>query len=205
MKRYLLLATFCLAALSCTQETNFYLNPEITSFVLDADGGSFDEMIFTNGIWSCTVSDDAAKVTPDAGSYTCPVHIEVAENTEMFTKSIRIRFTSSSDDGLSRYANVVLTQACHPFLFCEEPDKTIGPEGGQVRFSINSNKEWRVEPLIGGTFPFGIDPMTGGPNRTELTLDIPANDTGEERHFLVYLSLLSDPDVTLALTVDQEA
>jgi hypothetical protein len=203
MKRYLLIVLLCLTGLtagSCEQETNFYLTPEFYTFVCDADGGTFDEMLFTNGVWTCEISDDAATVTPSSGDYTCPIHIEVAENPERYTKAIRLRFTSSYD-GLNRYANVVVTQACHPFLFCEEPVKSIDLEGGVVSFSVNSSEAWQVQPLDGGSYPFGIEPMEGGPNRMDVFLQIPPSE--EEQTLTLHLALKSDPSVHVALTVLQ--
>ena len=203
MKRYLLLAIFCLAALSCEQETNFYLTPEVSTIVLGPEGGSLDEMIFTNGTWTCTVSDDAVTVTPASGDYTCPVHIEVGENQEMFTKAIRIRFTSSYDE-LYRYANVVVTQACHPFIFCEEPVKSIGPEGGDVRFSVNASEDWQWDSsLAGGVSQVDVSPVSGGANRTDVTVRVPANDTGAGRSFTVRLVLKNTPATFQNLTVNQ--
>ena len=204
MKRYLLLALLCLAVLSCDQDTNFYVTPEVSTFEFGPDGGEFDDVIFTNGSWTCEASDDAVTVTPSSGDYTTSVHVVVAPNTERYTKAIRIKFISTYGD-LSRNSNVVVTQDCYPFIFCEDEDvKTIGPEGGKVRFSVNSNQLWKMSFPTGALTPSRAEPLSGGPNTTTVTLDIPANDEGSERWFEVLLYLESDPDVCLTLTVIQE-
>lgn len=204
MKRYLLLALLCLAAVSCDQDTDFYIYPDVHLFEFDAEGGSFDNVIFTNGVWSCEVSDAAVTVSPMSGDYTTPIHVEVGENEEMYTKAIRLRFTSKLDD-LSRTGDIIITQHCHPFIFCEDPVKQVGPEGGVVRFSVNSNEPWSVETPDGGPMPCSVDPMTGGPNSTVVSVDVPANPQGAERTLRVVLSLVSDPFVFVTLTIIQGA
>ncbi len=204
MKRYLLLVVLCLAAVSCDQDTNFYITPNHTSFVLGPNGGSFDDVLFTNGSWTCTVSDDAATVTPMSGDYTTPFRVVVGPNSERFTKAIRIKFTSTLGD-LSRTANVVVTQDCFPFIFADETLQTIGPEGGRVFFTVNSNEPWVMLEPDDSVLPagFSAEPRNGGPNNTTVTLDIPVNDTGEERWLEVLLHLESDPEVYVILTVIQ--
>ena len=204
MKRYLLLVVLCLAAVSCDQDTNFYITPNHTSFVLGPNGGSFDDVLFTNGSWTCTVSDDAATATPMSGDYTTPFRVVVGPNSERFTKAIRIKFTSTLGD-LSRTANVVVTQDCFPFIFADETLQTIGPEGGRVFFTVNSNEPWVMLEPDDSVLPagFSAEPRNGGPNNTTVTLDIPVNDTGEERWLEVLLHLESDPEVYVILTVIQ--
>lgn len=205
MKRYLLLVFLCLMAVSCDQDTNFYVTPDVSTFEFGPDGGEFDDVIFTNGSWTCEVSDDAVTVTPSSGDYTTSVHVVVAPNTERYTKAIRLKFISTYGD-LSRNSNVVVTQDCYPFIFCEDEDvKTIGSEGGKVRFTVNSNQPWVLLEPDGSVSPagFSAEPLNGGPNSTTVTLDIPANDTGEERWLEVLLHLKSDPEVSLILTVIQ--
>lgn len=204
MKRYLLLVVLCLAAVSCDQDTNFYITPNHTSFVLGPNGGSFDDVLFTNGSWTCTVSDDAATVTPMSGDYTTPFRVVVGPNSERFTKAIRIKFTSTLGD-LSRTANVVVTQDCFPFIFADETLQTIGPEGGRVFFTVNSNEPWVMLEPDDSVLPagFSAEPRNGGPNNTTVMLDIPVNDTGEERWLEVLLHLESDPEVYVILTVIQ--
>ena len=203
MKRYLLLALMGLAALSCTQETTLTITPDVRNFQFGPEGGSFDVVIFTNGVWTATCNDELFSFSPAEGDYTTPMHVVVPENNEHFTKSVRIQLTSKVSD-ISRTAQVIITQGCYPFIYCEEPDKEIGPEGGKVRFSVNSNEPWNLSPEA-GVVPFGASPETGGPNRETVTLDIPANDTGEPRSFSVLLSLQSDIDVFVILTVKQGA
>jgi len=204
MKRYLLLALLCLAALSCTQETTLTVEPEVRDFHFGPEGGSFDVIIFTNGIWTATCSDPAITFSPASGDYTLPMHVEVPENLEHFSKATHIQITSKTED-LSRTTQVVISQDCYPFIFSEEETcKTIGPEGGKVRFAVNSNEPWKLSPEA-GVPSFGAEPETGGPNREVVTLDIPANDSGLPRSFSVLLSLQSDIDIYVILTVEQGA
>jgi hypothetical protein len=204
MKRYLLLVVLCLMAVSCDQETNFYATPDKTSFVFGPEGGSFDDVLFTNGSWTCTVSDESVTVTPMSGDFTSPFHVEVPANTEMYTKSIRIQFTSKYDD-MSRVATVAITQDCFPFLVADDVLKAIGYEGGRVFFTVNSNEPWKLRVLNEAANPagFSVEPRSGGPNSTTVTIDIPANDTGKDRLFKVELYLESHPEESLVLGVIQ--
>lgn len=204
MKRYLLLVVLCLAAVSCNQDTNFYVAPDRTSFVLGPNGGTFDDILFTNGSWTCTVSDDAATVSPMSGDYTTPFRVVVGANNERFTKAITIQFKSTLGD-LSRTAKVVITQDCFPFIFADDVLKAIGYEGGRVFFTVNSNEPWKLRVLNEAANPagFSVEPRSGGPNSTTVTIDIPANDTGKDRLFKVELYLESHPEETLVLGVIQ--
>ena len=204
MKRYLLFVVLCLMTVSCDQETNFYATPDKSSFVFGPEGGTFDDVLFTNGSWTCTVSDDAVTVTPMSGDYTSPFRVVVPANPEMYTKSIQIKFTSKYDD-LSRVATVAITQDCFPFLVADAVAQAIGYEGGRVFFTVNSNRTWNMRLPNGDTYPagFSAEPQSGGPNNTTVTLDIPANDTGEDRVFRVELYLESEPTETLVLGVVQ--
>ena len=203
MKRYLLLVAVCLAAVSCDQETDFYVTPDIRTIVMEAEGGSFDDVIFTNGVWTTEISDEAVTITPSTGSYTTKVHVVVGENQEHFTKAIRIRFTSSDGDN-SRTGDIVITQQCHPFLLCDEPVKTIGAAGGKVFFSVNSNAKWGLMQWDGG-MPYEVTPQVGGPNRTDITVTVSENTSGEERTLPITIHLIDSHEVTLTLKVVQGA
>jgi len=200
MKRFLIPVLAVLLLASCTQETEISIAPDITSVEFGPEGGSFDAVIFTNGHWTASCEDEAVAFSPASGDYTLPIHVEVGENTEMFTKAIRLALVTKIDEN-SRSSRIVITQHCRPFVYCEEPSKTVGPEGGSVRFSVNSNRPWTVvnEP------PVPVDPVSAGPNRTEVTLSVPRNDGNVERTFTVRLALVDDPSVWIDLTVVQSA
>jgi hypothetical protein len=198
MKRYLPLLILCLAALSCTQETELSIAPDVGSFQFDEHGGQFDAIIFTNGSWTATCDDPAVSFAPQSGDYTTPIHVSVGANEEKYTKNIRLALTATLDN-LTRTGRIVITQACAPFIFCEEAVKTVGPEGGVVRFSVNSNEPWKV-----ASQSCPVDPMTGGPNIEDVSLLVPENTEGVQRTFTVILSLEKDPQTTLVLTVVQQ-
>ena len=201
MKRYLLLVALCLAALSCTQEAELSITPDVGAFQFDETGGQFDAIILTNGSWTASCDDPAVSFSPQSGDYSSPIHVTVGANEEMYTKVIRITLNAKLDN-LTRTSRIVVTQTCAPFLFCEEATKTIGPEGGLIHFSVNSNEPWSVaQPdAISGS---QVTPLTGGPNSTIVTFDIPANGEGRERTFVAQLNLQDHPSVSLTLTVVQ--
>ena len=200
MKRFLIPVLAVILLASCTQETTISIAPDITSIELGPEGGAFDAVIFTNGQWTATCEDESVTFSPASGDYTLPMHIEVGENTEMFTKAIRIALLTQLD-GNNRSSKIVITQHCRPFIFCEEPSKTIGPEGGDVRFSVNSNQSW----VVVNESPVLVDPVSGGPNRTEVTMRVPRNDENVERTFTIRLALVDEPSVWIELTVVQAA
>ena len=119
MKKTLLLVALILLAVSCDQDTNLSITSDISSYRFDAEGGSFDAIIFTNGSWTASCEDESVKFTPDAGYCTTPMHIEVGANEAYYTKSVRITLTTVYDS-YSRTGKIVLTQDCRPFIFCEE-------------------------------------------------------------------------------------
>ena len=60
--------------------------------------------------------------------------------------------------------------------------------------------------LDGEPYAGVVEPSEGGPNRTDVALTaIPENTTGRPRTFCVTLALTEYPDVTLVLTVRQDA
>ena len=205
MKKYSVLVSLMLLLASCTQNTQLSIAPDVASWAFDADGGSFDVVIFTNGIWTATCEDSTVVFTPASGDYTTPMHVTVGKNEEMYTKSIRIAL-SSKIDAISRSSRIVITQTCNPFIFCEEAEKTIGPEGGAVRFPVNADHAWKVveTALDGVAFPLTVDPSEHGANSVDVAVWIPENESGRERTFTVTLALEQDPSVNVVLTVTQK-
>ena len=205
MKKYLLPALLSLMLFSCTQESQISVAPDITSHRFDPAGGTLDVVLFTNGSWTATCEDSSVSLTPESGDYTTPIHIAVGPNVERYTKSIRIDIVSRID-GKSANSRIVLTQDCFPFIFCEEPAATIGSAGGTVRFSVNSNSPWKVfvTTLDSEPFSLAVDPQSHGANRTEVSVLIPANETGIARTFAVTLVVEEDLSKFIVLKVSQE-
>lgn len=210
MKRFLLLAALLVAAAlsaSCDQETNLSVVPDVDMFTFGPDGGEFDVVVFTNGHWKATCSDESISFAPDSGDFTAPMHVKVGPNRNNFTKSVRITLVTKLDN-LSRTARIAVTQECGPFLTAASTEERIGREGGTVRFSVNSDHPWRKTGVTLDGEPYAgiVEPSEGGPNRTDVALTaIPENTTGRPRTFCVTLALTEYPDVTLVLTVRQDA
>ena len=206
MKKCLILIAWMALLAACTQESDLHITPDIASFQFDADGGSFDVVLFTNGSWTATCDDAAVSFAPTSGDYTTPMHISIGANESYYTKSIRIALLTQLD-GNSRSGKIVITQACRPFLFCEETLLRVPAAGGNVRFAINSNESWKVVKTTcdGDAVDLAVDPVTGGPNAVDVTVLIPENETGLARTFTVRLALESYLDKTLVLTVVQAA
>lgn len=206
MKKYLILAFMSLMLLSCTQESEITVEPDITSYRFDPSGGSLDVVIFTNGSWTATCADPTVTLTPDSGDYTAPMHITVGPNLDYRTKSIRVELVSRIE-GKSRNGRIVLTQDCLPFIFCEEPSVRIGAAGGTARFSVNSNAPWKVAgtTMDGDSFSLPVDPLRHDANRVEVSVLIPSNDSGKVRTFTVTLALEENSSTKVVLTVSQEA
>lgn len=202
MKRLLLFVAVAVLALSCEQETELSLTSDVPSYVFEADGGEFDTIIFTNGSWTATCDDPAVSFTPNEGDYSQPMHIKVGSNEEQFTKVIRITLNSKLNT-TSRTGRIVITQLCRPFIVCEEPCRQIGPEGGIVRFTVNSNKSWQAWHQ--STPACAVEPVHGGPNLTEVSLLIPSNPDGVQRDFVVRLVLDGAADTYVDLVVEQGA
>lgn len=217
MKRFLLIAALCVAAASCTQEATLSLSADIPTAEFGPEGGSFNPILFTNGpSWTATCEDDAVTVTPASGSYTTPLHIEVGENNEQYTKVIRI-VVKTELDALSRQAFLVVTQGCRPFVTCEDSSRIIGPELTQMFFFVNSNNGWRhyrtlldgEEVNLNGIGPYGgwVDPWhCEEPNRVQVHVQIPENDSGLVRRWELLLSSEAAPGVEACrLTIIQNA
>ena len=201
MTRYLIPVALCLLSLvSCTQEAAVTIAPDVGSFQFDADGGQFDAIVLTNGQWTATCDDEGVTFNPTSGDYSLPIHVTVGPNEEHYTKVIRITLTAKLDN-LSRTNRIVVTQQCRPFILCEETFKTIGPEGGIVSFSVNSNDSWQARH-VEGTSECLFDPVAGGPNLTEVSLKIPANPDGAT--YALRLVLDHSPATEIVLTVHQD-
>lgn len=192
---------------SCEQDTTLTITTDILSYHVGPDGGSFDAVVFTNGIWTASSSDSlAVTITPASGDYTQPVHIEVGPNDEHFTKSIRVSLLSSVES-TTRTARIAITQDCHPFLDAAETEGSVDAAGGAVRFSVNGNEEWKLvsRSCNGEPSDFAVDPSTHGPNNVDVALWIPVNETGAPRTFTAVLALVDHPSVSVTLTVHQGA
>ena len=212
MKRFLLLAALLVSAAlsaSCDQETNLSVVPDVDMFTFGPDGGEFDVVVFSNGHWKATCSDESISFTPDSADFTAPMHVKVGPNRNNFTKSVRITLVSKLNN-ISRTARIAVTQECGPFLTAASTEETIGRESGAARFSVNSNYPWHLVGITLDGAPYEgeaeFEPAIGGPNRTDVALlPIPENTTGRSRTFCVTLALAEYPDVTLVLTVRQDA
>ncbi len=198
MKRFLILVAAAVLLASCTQEATVSITPDVSSWTFGPEGGEFTVILFTNGHWSASCNDDAISFAPDTGDFSSPMHVVVGKNTEHYTKAMHIKLLTQLD-GVSRSSKVVITQQCEPFIFCDEPFKTIGPEGGAVRFTVNSNMPWTVEKGLS----FVVEPASGGPNSTEVTFWIPAGSENQERTFSARLALDDDPSKCVELIVKQ--
>lgn len=197
MKRFLLIAAMCAAALSCTQEATLTVNADVPSIVFGPDGGSFNTVIFTNASsWTATCDDPAVTFSPDSGAFTTPMHIEVGENDEHYTKAIRIAVKATLNSS-QRQLNIVVTQNCRPFVLCNDNAKTIGAEGGNLVFTVNSNKGWFLyRVLVDGTEAglnydgLVMQPASCvDPNAQTATVTVPANDTGRSRTWTLLLGI----------------
>lgn len=180
----------CLSALSCTQESVITMSSDITSIKFGPEGGSFNTILFSNCSWTAGCDDEAVTISPASGTYTTPLHIEVGENTEHFTKAIRITFDGTLD-GKARVSRIVVTQDCHPFVVCENDSATIGSEGGVVNFQVNSNVPW----VYYGTLLDGVpcenlqaEPYSWKENLVTMRILVPGNTGGMRRTFVLLLS-----------------
>lgn len=206
MKKCLILIAWIALLAACTQETELSITPDIATFQFDADGGSFDAIIFTNGHWKATCDDPTISFAPDSGDFTAPMHIVVGPNEERHTKAIRISLISKLEN-LSRSSKIVISQKCRPFIFSEETLLQAPATGGEVRFHVNANDLWKVVETTcdGESVALPVDPQAGGPNSEMVTVLIPENTTGRIRTFAVKLALASWPERSVVLTVVQEA
>lgn len=195
-----------LLASACDQDTELSIAPDISSFSFDSDGGEFDVVIFTNGIWTATCDDEAVTCTPASGDYTTPMHVEVGPNPERFTKAIRISLSSELDD-VSRTSKIVVTQTCAPFIFCEEEYIAMPASGGTARFHVNSNDDWSLRDVTCNGEPdyLQVDPTNHAENSVEVAVRVPENTSGEKLEWEVTLALVSYPDVQVVLRIPQDA
>ncbi len=213
MKRFLLIAAMCAVVLSCKQEATLTVSTDVPSIVFGPEGGTFNTILFTNApVWTATCDDPAITFSPDSGAFSTPIHVEVGENDEHFTKAIRIAVKATLD-GSQRQLNIVVTQTCRPFVLCDDDVRIIGPEQTQLFFTINSDKGWRVlrtllddQEVILSSIPGGeMDPMScKDPNNVEVKVQIPENETGKSRKWEILLASEAVPrEEACTLTIFQ--
>ena len=134
------------------------------------------------------------------------MHVEVGENQEQYTKSIRISVTSKME-GKSRLLYIVVTQACYPFVLCNDAEKTVGAEGGTVRFTVNSDKGWVLyKTLLDGVeTPLSVTPDNHGENIVTVEVSVPASESGKSRTWEILLASKTAPSVEACrLTIVQK-
>lgn len=191
MKRFLLIAAMCAVVLSCKQEATLTVSADVPSIVFGPEGGTFNTILFTNApVWTATCDDPAVTFSPDSGAFSTPIHVEVGENEEHFTKAIRI-VVKATLDGSQRQANIVVTQTCRPFVLCDDNLRIIGPEQTQMFFTVNSDKGWRVlrTLLDGKETALEMDPMScKDPNNVDVKVQIPENTSGLSRKWEIVLA-----------------
>lgn len=207
MKRILIAITISFLALSCTQSAVLSVTTDINEMQYGPEGGSFNTILFTNGSsWTATCDDETVTVSPASGAYSAPLHIEVGVNTEHRTKVIPIEIKSTLGTSTSTY-KVVVTQACSPFVICDVAAKEVGAEGGIVRFTVNSNVGWTLYRTLlnGADAQLPVSPASYGKNNVDVSVTVPANDSGSRRVWSVLLALTSAPQTEACrLTIIQE-
>lgn len=205
MKKYLLLLTIVVAALSsCVKDVDPEISTDIYAQQTTPEGCEFSVNIKTNAPWSASCNFDDIIITPASGIGNSTATIKVPQYFGRVTKLINVAFTAASDSK-SVKTSVVITQESLPFLFCENNVRTVSAEENFVIFRVNSNFHWNLKDVVwsGDEFDVDIDPFVWDANPVDVCVRVPANTSGVERRVALILELTNYPQVTETLTVIQ--
>jgi len=107
---------------------------------IEAQGGSFDVMLKSNGEWTVSSSAEWLAVTPASGSGNATLTLTADANTIGESRSAQI--TASTKDNT---AVLTVTQQA-PLYYLNVTPKEIrcGAEGGEYAIQVSSNIDWTV-------------------------------------------------------------
>ena len=205
MKRLLPVLVILTAMLSsCKQDIPPFITTDITSLLLEREGGSFSTMLYSNGYWTATCDVEGVQISPESGYCGGMFSVTVPVNEDITTKVIRIPFEVTTPEGRKTNHKIVVTQNAQPFVYCEDPERNIGWEGGTLFFQVNSNVVWEYEAWEGEETPESVYPPFWDQNRVQLEVVIPVNTKEVAKDFHVNLVSIDYPEEAHAtITIHQ--
>ena len=178
---FLIVAAVAFAFMGCRKSVEVSFDNATQE--IDAQGGSFEVSLKSNGEWTLAMTDGWVMVSPMSGSGDATLTITVAPNTTGESRSTEI--TASTKDNT---AVLKLTQDAPQYYINVNPSSIIcNAEGGEYTVEVSSNIEWEVRAPQWVTCS-----MMNGVDDATLTLTIsPMESDMESREGEVYIGSLN--------------
>lgn len=185
LKCLLFVAAVALSLIGCNKAVEVSFDGATQE--IEAQGGSVEIALKSNGDWTLASSADWLVVTPTSGNGDATLTLTADANT---TNELRTAvITASTKD---RTATLTVTQQAEQYYLTVTPQEFIcGEEGGEFTVEVSSNIDWLV------SVPQWItSSVTQGSNDGTVTLTVAPvdGDIGESRDFDVFFGNLVTND-----------
>lgn len=188
-------------AISCTEkDIEATGSIDVYAVEIGSDGGSYNLAFICNSTWSAECDVEGVEIVPSSGDGGAIVNIKVPASVSIQTQVIRISFTVKGSKG-STVKKSVVTLAAIPYIFADPESVSFDAAGGSRKFKIKSNCEWHIVsvPNLAG---FSLSDLNGNMD-AEITVEMPANDTGADRSLVLDFEADSYPAVKHRLVIVQ--
>lgn len=158
---FLIVAAVAFAFVGCRKPVTVSFST--TTQEMDAQGGSFEVVLTSNGEWSISETSDWITVDPHSGNGGTTLTINVENYMGAEARQGIIKATTKDNS-----AELTVTQRAPMYYVVVNPTSiACGPEGGEYSVQVTSNIEWEV------TAPQWINcSVTTGVNNEVVTLSI---------------------------------
>ena len=137
-KYYLLVAAVALSIFGCQKEIE--VSFEKTTQELDAQGGSVEMKLKSNGEWTINPTEDWITVSPMSGNGDATLTITAEANATQENRSAEITATTKD-----KTATLVVSQEAMEYYLVVTPKEIqCGSEGGDFTVTVSSNIEWMI-------------------------------------------------------------
>ena len=134
-KYYLLVAAVALSIFGCQKEIE--VSFEKTTQELDAQGGSVEMKLKSNGEWTINPTEDWITVSPMSGNGDATLTITAEANATQENRSAEITATTKD-----KTATLVVSQEAMEYYLVVTPKEIqCGSEGGDFTVTVSSNIE----------------------------------------------------------------
>jgi uncharacterized protein YaiE (UPF0345 family) len=140
---FLIVAAVAFAFVGCRKPISVSFST--TTQEMDAQGGSFEVVLTSNGEWSISETSDWITVDPHSGNGGTTLTVNVENYMGAEARQGIIKATTKDNS-----AELTVTQRAPMYYVVVNPTSVAcGPEGGEYSVQVTSNIEWKSQHLNG--------------------------------------------------------
>lgn len=173
---------------------------------IEAQGGSFEVEVKSNGDWTIDATPEWLTVSPMSGTGNTMLTLTAQPNNTSDSRSGEVKASTKDNTAI-----MTITQGFGTFLTLSPTSIECGEAGGEFNVSVASNINWAVSQLPDWAT---CTPMEGEGNATVTLAIAPVVDElstsreadvvfgNGEKHLTLHLTQHPDPQITISATPD---